>query len=41
MDGQRLSYQLPDFDEAGINNSIITAWVSPDFQPTYLPGLGA
>ena len=37
----KLSYQLPDFDEVGINNSIITGWVSPDFQPTYLPTLGS
>ena len=42
MNGRpRLSYQLPDFSEVGINNSIITGWVSPDFQPTYLPGLGS
>jgi hypothetical protein len=36
----KLSYQLPDFSEAGIDNSIITGWVSPDFQPDYLYGLG-
>ncbi len=34
------SYQLPDFSEMGINNSIITGFVSPDFQPDYLYGLG-
>ena len=38
LSGQpKRSYQLPDFSEAGINNSIITGFVSPDFQPTYLP----
>jgi hypothetical protein len=36
----KLSYQLPDFPETGINNSIITGFVSPDFQPDYLYGLG-
>jgi len=34
------SYQLPDFTEEGIENSIITAWVSPDVQPDYFVGLG-
>ena len=37
----KASYQLPDFSEQGIENSIITGWVSPDFQPTYLPTLGS
>jgi hypothetical protein len=37
----KASYQLPDFAEAGVNNSIITGWVSPDFQPTYFPGNGS
>ncbi len=34
------SYQLPDFSEEGISNSLITGFVSPDFQPDYLYGLG-
>jgi hypothetical protein len=37
----KLSYQLPDFSEAGVNNSVITGFVSPDFQPSYLVGLGS
>jgi hypothetical protein len=36
----KLSYQLPDFSEQGINNSIITGFISPDFQPDYFVGLG-
>ena len=36
----KLSYQLPDFSDVGIDNSIITGFVSPDFQPDYLYGLG-
>jgi hypothetical protein len=34
------SYQLPDFSEEGIENSLITGFVSPDFQPDYFVGLG-
>jgi hypothetical protein len=34
------SYQLPDFSEAGINNSVITGFVSPDYQPSYFVGNG-
>jgi hypothetical protein len=37
----KLSYQLPDFSDAGVNNSIITGFVSPDFQPSYFVGLGS
>jgi hypothetical protein len=37
----KLSYQLPDFSEQGINNSLITGFVSPDFQPSYFVGLGS
>lgn len=37
----KLSYQLPDFAEAGINNSLITGFVSPDFQPDYYIGIGS
>jgi hypothetical protein len=36
----KASYQLPDFSEAGIANSLITGFVSPDFQPDYFVGLG-
>jgi uncharacterized protein DUF1302 len=36
----KLSYQLPDYSEAGIENSLITGFVSPDFQPDYFVGLG-
>ena len=32
------SYQLPDFSDQGVNNSLITAFISPDFQPDYLRG---
>jgi hypothetical protein len=34
------SYQLPDFSDVGINNSLITGFVSPDFQPDYFVGIG-
>lgn len=37
----KLSYQLPDFTQAGIENSLITGFVSPDFQPDYFVGLGS
>lgn len=37
----KLSYQLPDYSEAGVNNSIITGFVSPDYQPSYFVGLGS
>ena len=37
----KLSYQLPDFSEEGVNNSVITGFVSPDFQPSYFVGLGS
>jgi hypothetical protein len=37
----KLSYQLPDFSEQGIENSLITGFLSPDFQPDYLPGIGS
>ena len=36
----KASYQLPDYSEVGINNSLITGFVSPDFQPDYFVGLG-
>jgi hypothetical protein len=36
----KASYQLPDYTEAGIENSLITGFVSPDFQPDYFVGLG-
>jgi len=35
------SYQLPDFSEVGINNSLITGFVSPDFQPDYFAAIGS
>ncbi len=35
------SYQLPDFSEVGVNNSVITGFVSPDFQPSYFVGNGS
>jgi hypothetical protein len=37
----KLSYQLPDFTEVGIENSVITGFVSPDFQPDYFVGIGS
>jgi hypothetical protein len=37
----KLSYQLPDYADAGVNNSIITGFISPDFQPSYFVGLGS
>jgi hypothetical protein len=37
----KLSYQLPDFAEAGVNNSVLTGFVSPDYQPSYLVALGS
>jgi len=37
----KLSYQLPDFSEQGINNSLITGFVSPDFQPDYFAAIGS
>ncbi len=36
----KASYQLPDFTEEGVENSLITGFVSPDFQPDYFVGLG-
>ncbi len=36
----KASYQLPDYTEIGIENSLITGFVSPDFQPDYFVGLG-
>jgi hypothetical protein len=36
----KLSYQLPDFSELGVENSLITGFVSPDFQPDYFVGIG-
>lgn len=36
----KLSYQLPDYAEVGIDNSIITGFISPDFQPSYGYGRG-
>ena len=35
------SYQLPDFSDVGINNSLITGFVSPDFQPDYFAAIGS
>jgi hypothetical protein len=37
----KLSYQLPDFSEAGVNNSLITGFISPDFQPSYFAAIGS
>ena len=37
----KLSYQLPDFSQAGVENSLITGFVSPDFQPDYFVGIGS
>jgi Protein of unknown function (DUF1302) len=37
----KLSYQLPDFSDQGINNSLITGFVSPDFQPDYFAAIGS
>jgi hypothetical protein len=35
------SYQLPDFSDQGVNNSLITAFISPDFQPDYFAAIGS
>ncbi len=32
----KLSYQLPDFAEGNVANSLLTGFISPDFQPDYL-----
>ena len=37
----KASYQLPDFSEVGVNNSVLTGFISPDYQPSYFVGLGS
>ncbi len=37
----KASYQLPDFSEEGIENSLITGFISPDFQPDYFAAIGS
>ncbi|HZO83232.1 MAG TPA: DUF1302 family protein [Candidatus Binataceae bacterium] len=37
----KLSYQLPDMLDGNLSNSLLTGFISPDFQPDYFIGLGS